>query len=63
MLTKSDLGQIKDVVKDAIRPLEKDIKDVKKTVDTMARLLDSADVKIEKRVRRIEDHLSLTDKN
>jgi len=59
MLTNDDLKKIKGI----ISPLEKDIKDVKKTVDAMARLLDSADVKLEKRVQRIEEHLSLTDKN
>lgn len=59
MLTTDDLKKIKRV----ISPLEKDIKDVKKTVDTISRLFDAADVRIERRVKRIEEHLSLPDKN
>lgn len=66
MLTDSDLKKIKEI----ISPLEKDMKVVKKkvtkievTVDMMSRLFDEADVRIERRVKRIEQHLSLEEQN
>lgn len=69
-LTKNDLIQIRTVVKDEIEPLARDLKDVKtrvkkieKNVDVMARLFDAEDVKLAKRVSKIEEHLGLPSKN
>ncbi len=62
MLTKDDLKEIKNL----LNPLEKDLGDVKKrvrkiekTTDTMIDIFDVADVKLQKRVTRIEEHLDL----
>lgn len=74
MLTKNDLQAIRTIVKQevitnvdtALVPIEKDLKSintrlrkVEKTVDTMAKVLDRADVDLHKRVKRIENHLEL----
>lgn len=62
MLTKDDLKEIKNL----LNPLEKDLRDVKKrvrkiekTADVMIGMFDAADVKLQKRVTRIEEHLNL----
>lgn len=89
MLTKTDLNQIKGVVRDVVderldakvkpmvdelldqrlKPIKKDLstlekikKDIsyiKKTVSIIVKNYDEADVKLEKRVRRIGQHLAL----
>lgn len=66
MLTQDDLNQIKKIVE----PLGKDIKDVKKrvkriekTTDVMIKVFDREDVKLHKRVTKIEEHLGFTSKN
>ena len=53
---KEDIGGLK---KD-VGSLKKDMRYVKKTVDVMIDLFDRQDVKLNKRVIRIEDHLGLT---
>ncbi|RJQ36583.1 hypothetical protein C4559_04935 [Candidatus Microgenomates bacterium] len=69
MLTKSDISQIQKVVEKSIKketdPIKKDVKSiknslhkVKKTVDTMAFLFDSEDVRLRKGVEKIEEQLS-----
>lgn len=66
MLTKSDLSQIQKVVQNEVEPVKKDIKSlkknvryIKKTVDVMVDLFDRRDIKLNKRVTRIEAHLGL----
>lgn len=70
MLTKDDLKEIGRVVKSQIQtelePIKKDLTDVKKgvrkiekTTDVMIDMFDVADVKLQKRVTRIEEHLNL----
>ena len=66
-LTKNDLLQIRTVVKGEIEPLAKDLTDVKKrvkkiekNVDVMARLFGAEDVRLAKRVSKIEEHLNLS---
>lgn len=74
MLTKDDLqaieGLVTGIVDKKIDPIAKDLKDVKnrvrkieKNVDVMAKAFDKADVTLEKRVKRIEGHLSLPKMN
>lgn len=65
-LTKSDLEQIGSVIEEKIKPLESEIKDIKKSVkkievnvESMLGFLDEQDVKLHKRVTRIEKHLNL----
>lgn len=76
-LTKSDLLQIGKVIENKLEPVRKDISEVKsdlkdvkkrvrkteKTVDVIARLYDAQDVKLAKRVVRIEQHLDLPPEN
>jgi hypothetical protein len=66
MLTKSDLKQIKEIV----RPLEMDIKTVKvdaaqtrKDVKVLISYFDREYVELRKRIERIEEHLDLNSKN
>ncbi len=79
MLTRTDLNQIKGVVRDVVderldskvkpmvgeildqrlKPIKKDLSYIKKTVSLIAKNYDEADVRLEKRVRRIEQHLAL----
>ena len=66
MLTKSDLEQIGNVVDEKLEVVKKDLKYLKKkvnridkTVSIVVRKYDEGDVRLEKRVRRIEDHLDL----
>ena len=67
MLTKSDLSQIQQVMQIEVNPIKKDIKSlkkdmkyVKKTVGVMIDLFDKQDIRLHKRVVRIENHLGLT---
>lgn len=72
MLTKSDLSQIRGVVHEEVdvvveeklenklKPIKKDLRYLKKTVDLIVKNYDEADVKLERRVRKIEDHIGLT---
>ncbi len=63
MLTKSDLNQIGIVIDSKLdtrlKPIKKDLRYVKKTVDIIVKNYDEADVKLESRVRKIEQHLAL----
>lgn len=75
MLTKSDLNQIRGVVHEEVeivvderldkklKPIKKDLKYLKKTVDIIVKNYDEADVKLERRVRKIEQHLMLPNEN
>lgn len=67
MLTKSDLNQIGNVVDEKLEPVKKDIKYLKKkvnridkTLDLVVKKYDEEDVRVQKRVKRIETHLGLT---
>lgn len=74
MLTKNDLSQIGNVVDEKLEPvkkdltvLRKDVKYLKKKVNRIDRTLsltvknyDEEDVKLGRRVARIEDHIGLT---
>ena len=71
MLTKSDLNQIRGVVHEEVeivvderldkklKPIKKDLRYLKKTVDIIAKNYDEGDVRLERRVKRIEQHLHL----
>jgi len=78
MLTKNDLNQIGKVIdgkldekldqklkpiKKDLTSLKKDVKYLKKTVDIIVANYDEADVKLERRVRKIEHHLALPEGN
>lgn len=63
---KDDLGGVKkDLknVKDDLKDVKMRVKKIEKTVDVMARLFNSEDVKLSKRVNKIEDHLGISSKN
>jgi hypothetical protein len=67
MLTKDEveqLGQLLDQRLDRkfdqkLKPIKKNLRAVKKTVDVMARLLDSEQMRQRKRIDKIEDHVGL----
>jgi len=67
MLTKTDLNQIRVavneevdvVVEKKLKPIKRDLRYLKKTVDIIVKNYDEADVKIERRVRKIEAHIGL----
>ena len=71
MLTKSDLNQIRGVVREEVdvvvegklKPIKKDLKYLKKTVDIIVKNYDEGDVKLERKVRKIEQHLALPNEN
>lgn len=52
---ETDLGEVK---KD-LKSVKTRVKRIEKTVDVMAKLFDKADVRLHKRVTRIETHLGL----
>ncbi|MBI3092947.1 MAG: hypothetical protein HYZ02_01785, partial [Candidatus Levybacteria bacterium] len=64
MLTKSDVNQIRGVVREEVenvvtnrlKPVKKDLRHLKKTVDIIAKNYDEGDVKLNRRVKRIEHH-------
>lgn len=74
MLTKSDLLKIKTVIKDEIDPLKSQVTQVDKRVNQMDKrlkkvekytkdtfdFLDRQDIDHEKRIKRMETHLSLS---
>ncbi len=61
MLTKSDLNKIGNVVDEKLdhrlKPIKKDLKYLKKTIDIVVQKYDEGDVKLERRLRKVEDHL------
>lgn len=65
MLTKNDLQQIREVVreevksevKEQLKPVKKDLSQIKRTVTTTAKLLDLEQMRQRKRITRIENHL------
>jgi len=65
MLTKGDLQAIKQVVKNEVdesldiklKPIRKDMRKIKKDVKTLIDHFDKRDVRIQKRVKKIEEHL------
>lgn len=70
MLTKNDLTQIRNVIKEEVRletkPIRKDLKTLKKkvtkiekTVDVMIDQFNRDDMRLNKRVKKIETHLGL----
>ncbi len=71
MLTKTDLSQIRGVVHEEVdvvveeklekklKPIKKDLRYLRTTVDLIVKNYDEADVKLERRVRKIEHHVGL----
>lgn len=70
MLTRDDLAEIGSIVKSQIQtelePIKKDLGDIKKrvrkiekTTDVMVKSFDEEDVRLHKRVSKIEQHLGL----
>jgi hypothetical protein len=57
------LKDMKTIVFDALKPVKKDLNYLKKTINIAVRRFDEADVKMDKRVRKIEDHLDLPETN
>ena len=60
---RKDLSQIGNVIDEKLdkklKPIKRDLRYLKKTVDLIVKNYDEADVKIERRVRKIEDHIGL----
>lgn len=70
MLTKTDLNQIGNVVDGKLEPVKEDLKYLKKkvnridkTVEIIVKNYDEGDVKLARRIKRIEQHLALSDQN
>ena len=71
MLTKSDLQQIGNVIDERLeakleqklKPIKKELRYIKKTVDIIAKNYDEGDVKLDTRVKKIEQRLAITEKN
>lgn len=75
MLTKTDLNQIRNVVHEEVeivvderldkklKPIKINLRYLRKTVDLIVKNYDEADVKLERRVTRIEQHLMLPNEN
>lgn len=67
MLTKSDITQIREVIQGEIetafdrelKPIKKDLRCLKKTLNIVIKNYDEGDVKLGRRVTRIEKHLGL----
>lgn len=64
MLTKTDLQAIKALIQDEINPLKndvnninKDVKHIRKDIKTIIDVFDTRDVRLQKRTRKIEEHL------
>lgn len=49
-----------DPVKKDIKNIKMNVRKVKKTVDVMARIFDREDIRLRKRVTRIEEHLGFS---
>ncbi len=67
MLTKIDLNQIRNVIGEELEPIKKDLKYLRKkvnridkTVSLTVKNYDEGDVKLERRVGKIEEHIGLT---
>lgn len=68
MLKKTDLNQIRVVVNEEVegvvekklKPVKKDLRYLRKTVDLIVKNYDEADVKLQRRISKIEQHISLT---
>lgn len=73
MLTQDDLNEIKKIVDPLSRDIsdvKKDLKDVKKrvrkiekTTDVVIKVFDKEDVRLHKRITKLEEHLESTSKN
>ena len=65
MLTKEELEQLGQLIDQRLdvkldqklKPIKKNLRAVKKTVDVMAKLLDGEQMRQRKRIDKIEDHL------
>lgn len=67
---RKDLNRIGDVIDEKLAPVRKDLTCLKKkvsridrTVNLIVRNYDEADVKLQRRVRKIEHHLALPEEN
>lgn len=56
---KRDIEGIDVVVENKLKPIKRDLRYLRKTVSIIARNYDEGDVKLERRVRKIEKHLAL----
>lgn len=59
MLTKSEIDQIGEVVEKTLKPIKKDLKYLRKTVDLVVKNYDEGDARLERRLTKIEQHLSI----
>lgn len=75
MLTKTDLNQIRGVVREEVdtivdkkldvklKPIKKDLKYLRKTVKIIAKNYDEGDVMLARRVKKLEQHVGLPTQN
>lgn len=62
-LIDEKLDQKLEPIKKDLKSLKKDVGYLKKTANVIVASFDEADVKLEKRVRKIEHHLALPEEN
>lgn len=59
MLTQNDLRQIGELMDKKLKPVKKDIKEIRKSVNIIADYFDREALSLYSRVNRIERHLKL----
>ncbi len=59
MLTNKDLTSIREIVKEEIKPLDRKINKVQKTLDTTITLFDRDIVDLKRKVKVLEDNPNL----
>jgi hypothetical protein len=53
-------SKLEEKLESKLKPIKKDLRYIKKTIDIIVKNYDEADVKLDRRVRGIESHLGLT---
>ncbi len=75
VLTKNDLGQIRDVIQEEVseivddkldiklKPIKKELKYLRKTSNLIIENYEEEDTSLKKRVKKLENHLGLSTQN
>ena len=60
---RKKISEIDTVIENKLKPIKKDLRYLRKTVSLIAKNYDEGDVKLERRVKKIEQHLALPQEN